>query len=217
VSDGRTVFDTSPSASRREQLLSLAARLFAERGYHAVGIDDIGEAAGVTGPAIYRHFASKSALLVALFNTLTDQLVNRAAEIVNSSVAGAEALRQLVRYQTQMCVYDRAVIAVYLSEFRSLPEDEQLALRLKQRAYIFDWMRSLGRVHPGHSEAELRALVQAAISAAQSVVYYRSLLTDEELIELVATAVEALLDIPAAEPDALVTVSGDAGQGDAVK
>ena len=51
---------------RREQLLEAAAVLFAERGYHAVGIDDIGAAAGISGPGVYRHFAGKQALLAAL-------------------------------------------------------------------------------------------------------------------------------------------------------
>jgi len=200
MSSRRSVFDTGPSASRREQLLNLAAELFAERGYHAVGIDDIGQAAGVTGPAIYRHFASKSAVLTALFNKLTDQLVARAAEIVASHPDDAEALRHLVRYQTEMCVYDGAVIAVYLTEYRSLPEAEQWALRLKQRGYLFHWMRTLAQVQPDCSEAQLRALVQAAISVAQSVVYYRSPLKDDDLIAMVTGAAEAALGLPCAPP-----------------
>jgi len=206
----RSVFDMSRSASRREQVLYLASQLFAERGYHAVGMDDIGDAAGVSGPAIYRHFPSKAALLAALFNKLTDQLVARAAEIVAAHPDGVDAIRHLVRYQTEMCIYDRSVMAVYLSEFRSLPQEEQLALRLKQRAYLFDWMRTLGRVHPGYSEAELRALVQAAIAVAQSVVYYRSPLTENDLIELVAKAAESVLQLSSQETAALASVSSAA-------
>src|SRR3712207_7203981 len=49
--------------SRREQILQAAAQLFAERGSRAVGVDDVGAAVGVTGPAIYRHFAGKDAML----------------------------------------------------------------------------------------------------------------------------------------------------------
>ena len=59
---------TSSTAAlpRRELLLQSAADLFATKGYHAVGIDDIGAAAGISGPGVYRHFASKQALLEAL-------------------------------------------------------------------------------------------------------------------------------------------------------
>ena len=51
------------SAPRRELLLRAAADLFAARGFHDVGMDDIGAAAGITGPGVYRHFASQQALL----------------------------------------------------------------------------------------------------------------------------------------------------------
>ncbi len=48
------------------QLIAAAERLVAERGYLAVRLEDIGAAAGVSGPAIYRHFPNKEALLVEL-------------------------------------------------------------------------------------------------------------------------------------------------------
>lgn len=183
------------ATSRRAQLLEIAAELFAEKGFHAVGIDDIGEAAGVTGPAIYRHFSSKTALLAALFNTRTDQMVERAAEIVARFPDGEEALRRLVRDQTEASVHDRAVMAVIVSEFRSLPEEDRLGIRLKQRAYVFDWMRALGKAHPTRSEGELRTLVHAAISVTRSVAYYQSSLDDESMIELVAAAAGAVLGL----------------------
>src|SRR5882672_5262308 len=53
-------------SDRRSQLLSAAERLFAERGFLAVRLEDIGAAADVSGPAIYRHFPNKEALLVEL-------------------------------------------------------------------------------------------------------------------------------------------------------
>lgn len=209
MSEIRSVFDTSPSASRREQLLTVASRLFAEFGYHAVGIDDIGEAAGITGPAIYRHFNSKSAVLAALLNKLTDQLVTRSAHIVATHQDSADALRHLVRYQTEMCVYDRALMAVYLTEFRSLPGKEQLDLRLKQRAYLFDWMRTLGGAQPACTEAELRALVQAAIAVSQSVIYYRTPLSDEDLIDLVANAAESVLGLTKSDTLGVASASSE--------
>ncbi|MDT5175569.1 MAG: hypothetical protein QOG37_2820, partial [Mycobacterium sp.] len=53
-------------SDRRLQLLAAAERLFAERGFLAVRLEDIGAAAGVSGPAIYRHFPNKESLLVEL-------------------------------------------------------------------------------------------------------------------------------------------------------
>src|SRR5260370_36615850 len=53
-------------SDRRSQLIAAAERLVAERGFLAVRLEDIGAAVGVSGPAIYRHFPNKEALLVEL-------------------------------------------------------------------------------------------------------------------------------------------------------
>ena len=66
-------------AARREAILTAAAELFAERGYAAVGMDDIGAAAGVTGPAIYRHFGAKASVLTAVFDRVIDAVTSDAA------------------------------------------------------------------------------------------------------------------------------------------
>ena len=66
---------TGPGLTRDREILKAAARLFARRGFHAVGVDEIGEAAGVTGPAIYRHFGSKDEILGALFETASSDVL----------------------------------------------------------------------------------------------------------------------------------------------
>ena len=53
-------------ANRRSALLAAAARLFAEHGYSGTSIEDLGAEAGVSGPALYRHFAGKQAILAAI-------------------------------------------------------------------------------------------------------------------------------------------------------
>ena len=66
------------AAPRRELLLTAAADLFAARGFHAVGIDDIGEAAGITGPGVYRHFSSKQTILATLIERTMDRMLELA-------------------------------------------------------------------------------------------------------------------------------------------
>ena len=56
-------------AERRQQLVRAASRLFAERGFRSVSMEDLAAEAGVSGPAIYRHFASKEALLCLLYTS----------------------------------------------------------------------------------------------------------------------------------------------------
>lgn len=61
--------------TRREQILREAARLFAERGFHGVGVDEIGAAVGISGPGLYRHFAGKDAMLAELLVGISGQLL----------------------------------------------------------------------------------------------------------------------------------------------
>ncbi|MEV7088563.1 TetR/AcrR family transcriptional regulator [Streptomyces sp. NPDC093085] len=61
--------------NRREQILQQAARLFAERGFHGVGVDEIGAAVGISGPGLYRHFAGKDAMLAELLVGISGRLL----------------------------------------------------------------------------------------------------------------------------------------------
>src|SRR5258708_29641230 len=61
--------------SRRDEILEIAVGQFATRGYHGVSMDDIGAAAGVTGPALYHHFAGKEAMLAAALIPVSEQLL----------------------------------------------------------------------------------------------------------------------------------------------
>src|SRR3954464_1282040 len=60
--------------AREAAILSSAAELFRKRGFAAVGVDDIGRSAGLTGPAIYRHFKGKDDILGALFDEGMDEI-----------------------------------------------------------------------------------------------------------------------------------------------
>src|SRR5882762_6150766 len=119
---------------RRERILASATSLFEENGFHGAGIDDIAAAAGVTGPAIYRHFKNKDAVLVALF----DRLAERLGAILETVVAEAgtdasdrhrSALETLVRLHVRLAFEDRALIVVYISEERNLPDAERKRAR----------------------------------------------------------------------------------------
>ncbi len=78
---------TPRGRERRQLLLSATVDLVSERGFHAVGIADIGAAAGVTGSAIYRHFKDKTELLVALFDhVVTSCSYGRATSLPRSPI-----------------------------------------------------------------------------------------------------------------------------------
>src|SRR5689334_11273185 len=85
-------------SDRRSKLLAAAERLIAERGYLAVRLEDIGAAAGVSGPAIYRHFPNKEALLVELLVGISTRLLAGAQAAVATSADLDEALAGLVEF-----------------------------------------------------------------------------------------------------------------------
>ncbi len=60
----------------------MAARLFAERGFHGVSVGDIGKAVGVSGPALYKHFDSKDAVLAEMLVAISERLLAEGQERV---------------------------------------------------------------------------------------------------------------------------------------
>src|ERR1700755_3616509 len=60
---------------RRAQILATAAELFARRGFHGVWIDELGAPVGVSGPALYRYFPSKNAMLSEMLVGISERLL----------------------------------------------------------------------------------------------------------------------------------------------
>src|SRR5271156_5685959 len=85
-------------SNRRTQLLAAAERLIAERGFVAVRLEDIGAAAGVSGPAIYRHFPNKESLLVELLVGISARLLAGARDVRARSADAAVALDGLIDF-----------------------------------------------------------------------------------------------------------------------
>ncbi|MDQ1437251.1 MAG: hypothetical protein QOK43_880 [Acidimicrobiaceae bacterium] len=81
-----------PAARRRRQLLDVALRSFADRGFHQTSMDDVAEAAGVTKPVLYQHFASKRDLYLELL----DDVGGRMMDAIAKAVAAAHGPRQQV-------------------------------------------------------------------------------------------------------------------------
>lgn len=184
---------------RKERILAAAADLVARNGYHSVSMADIGAAAGITGSGIYRHFESKSALLVALFDRVIDRLREDEQKIVQDISDPSAALRSLVAGQVEFVVADREVVQVYHREINNLPEEDRRRLRRKQRLYVEEWVHLLNELRPGLTDTDARVIVHAAIGAIQSTLSHNSGLAGEHLRRLLADAAWAVLgagDLP---------------------
>ncbi|WP_324276605.1 TetR/AcrR family transcriptional regulator [Blastococcus brunescens] len=148
--------------SRREQILQAAAQLFAERGSRAVGVDDVGAAVGVTGPAIYRHFASKDAMLAEMLLRISERLLAGGSEVVagtGDDVTGQ--LRALIAFQVDFALGNPALITVQDRDLGTLAEADAAQVRRLQRRYVEVWVAVLARLHPAADAAACRARAHA--------------------------------------------------------
>jgi AcrR family transcriptional regulator len=154
-------------------------------------------AAGITGPAIYRHFDGKSAVLVALIDRVIDDLTSDATRVVSSGADPATMLRELIASHVRIVIEDHTLMRVYHSEIASLPAADSRRLRRRQRLYVEEWVRVLALLRPEASDPVLRALVHAAIGAIQSTLFYRSDLRSDQVAGLMADVAAAALFAPA--------------------
>jgi AcrR family transcriptional regulator len=169
---------------RKERILMAAAALGARRGFDAISMADIGAEAGIVGSGVYRHFDSKTAILVAMADRVMDRLMDRSAEIIAGGLDERTSLTLLVRDHIAVALTDRDALAVYHREVRTLPEEERRRLSRAQRHYIEEWVHLLAPLRPDLADGEVRLAVHAAIGAIQSTLFFRSGLADERLTEL---------------------------------
>src|SRR5919107_1095488 len=155
--------------SRREQILQAAARLFAERGARAVGVDDVGAAVGVTGPAIYRHFASKDAMLAEMLLRISERLLDGGTRCAAEAGDDAAAqLRALIAFQVDFALDNPALITVQDRDLGNLADADAAQVRRLQRRYVEVWVAVLARLHPGADAAACRARAHAVFGLINS-------------------------------------------------
>jgi AcrR family transcriptional regulator len=158
--------------TRRAEILDIAVGLFATRGYHGVSMDDIGAAAGVTGPALYHHFAGKEAMLADALYPVSEQLLagGRARVRAHADDAGA-ALAALVDFHVDFALNNPAVIALHLHELDRLPEEPRREIRRLQRLYVEEWVGVLTGRRPELPPGDARVLAHAAFGLMNSTPY----------------------------------------------
>ena len=86
-----------PRGERREQLLEAASEMFVDRGYHATGMDEIAERAGVSKPVLYQHFSSKLDLYLAVLQQHVDILVAGVRQALRTTTDNRQRLRAAVQ------------------------------------------------------------------------------------------------------------------------
>jgi AcrR family transcriptional regulator len=155
-------------SSRREQILATAAGLFAERGFHGVSVADLGAACGISGPALYRHFPSKDAMLAEMLVSISEELLAVGRERVREAEGPREALHALVDWHIDFAIGNKALIIVQDRDWASLPEEARERVRDLQRRYVELWVDQLREVHRDLSAERARAMAHAVFGLLNS-------------------------------------------------
>jgi AcrR family transcriptional regulator len=155
-------------SDRRVQLLSSAERLFAERGFLAVRLEDIGAAAGVSGPAIYRHFPNKESLLVELLVGISTRLLAGAREVRSREADAAAALNGLIDFHLDFALGEPDLIRIQDRDLAHLPAAAQRQVRRAQRQYVEVWVGVLRELEPALAEADARLMAHAVFGLLNS-------------------------------------------------
>jgi len=181
---------------RRDQILAAAVELFHERGYHATGMDEIGAAAGITGPGIYRHFRNKEEILETLLKEQGARILEEVQAIVAESVAAAETLEALADLYATSLVENPSLAVVAVYERRTLSPDTRAAIERMERRNIQEWVKVLIDVRPELPEAEALVMVHAALGMGVAICNYKSGLDDASLAAVIRSMVLAALQRP---------------------
>ncbi|MGQ0778143.1 MAG: SACE_7040 family transcriptional regulator [Pseudonocardiales bacterium] len=139
----------SGTSTRREQILQVGARLFAWRGFHGVSIAELGAAVGISGPALYRHFSSKEALLAEMLVGISDYLLDGATTRAAEAENPRQALTELVDFHVDFALRHPELITVQDRDLANLPEQPRRQVRALQRAYLEIWVDTLRQLTPG--------------------------------------------------------------------
>lgn len=174
-------------AQRRALYLREAGHLFALRGFHAVTIDDLGAAVGVSGPALYRHFASKEAMLGELLVSASERLLEGFQHIADQHATDLETIGHLIGFHLDFALAERDVIRMQDRELANLPAESNHRVRLLQRRYLRGWSDIVSRLRPELGEGELEVKMHAVFGVLNSTPYTAGL---DEVVDVRAVLAE---------------------------
>ena len=185
--------------TRRRQILDTAAALFAQRGFHGVSVAELGAACGISGPALYKHFPSKDAMLAEMLVEISEELLRVGTQRAETAPDAEAAIRALVDWHVDFALRHQPLIVVQDRDWSSLPDNARERVRHLQRSYVELWADRLREVQPGLAARPARAMAHAAFGLINSTPH-SAMLPDQAMRALLTQmALRALgLDVGAA-------------------
>ncbi len=117
----------APANTRRDELLQLAATMFAERGMRATTVRDIADSAGILSGSLYHHFSSKEEMVDEVLRGFLDWLFARYEQIVETQPNPLERLKGLFMASFEAIATRHAAVVIYQDEAKHLSSQERFA------------------------------------------------------------------------------------------
>ncbi|HET6167830.1 MAG TPA: TetR/AcrR family transcriptional regulator [Marmoricola sp.] len=146
---------STPETSRRDQLLAIAAKLFAERGFTNTTVRDIADAAGILSGSLYHHFDSKESMVDELLDTFQTELWKEYDAIEASDLTPRAKLEAVVRASFDAIDHHHSEVAIFQNDAAHLVTFERFAY-LAERNNKFERLWT-GLLEAGVASGELRA------------------------------------------------------------
>ncbi len=156
-----------PVSQRREELLEIAAEMFAQQGFAVATVDGLGAAAGVSGPALYHHFENKEAMLGEMLVGTSHHLL-ASARALRDSVASDRLLEELIAARVDFAVDHRALISVEYRDLNSATPDDQDRVGTLQQQYVDIWVDAVIERRPDLTPEIARPAVHAVLGLINS-------------------------------------------------
>ncbi|WP_026454265.1 TetR/AcrR family transcriptional regulator [Saccharomonospora iraqiensis] len=163
----------SSRIDRKWQIATIAAELFCRRGYYTVGLTEIAAEAGITGPAVYKHFPSKQAILAHVAEEVSGRLDELVATARSATGTPSEQLDALIRGCARLVVERRGSVALYQRESRYLAPAEHARFTGAIEAVLGVVADRLAATRPDLSEQDAVVIASAACSAIASLGVHR--------------------------------------------
>ncbi|MDQ4084984.1 MAG: TetR/AcrR family transcriptional regulator [Actinomycetota bacterium] len=131
-------------SQRRQELLDLSARLFAERGYGATTVRDIADEAGILSGSLYHHFSSKEQIVDEILSTFLDELFSEYRRIMAQDLGARQKLEAVVVESFRCIDRHHAAVAIFQNEAGKLAQSPRFSyLNDRGREFRALWRRIL--------------------------------------------------------------------------
>lgn len=178
--------------SRDRTILLAAAEAFHEKGFHGVGVDELGARAGLSGPSIYRYFSGKDEILATLLNEAMDELMTATVPVHDDPELD---LDRAVRHHTAFALANRPLVTLYQREVRSLPDPWARSFARRRAQYTRRWEELVGARFPDLPAGTVAAAAQACLGTVFSVAAWpERALAAPGLVDLITTLARHGLD-----------------------